>query len=298
MVENERARGLVSIVTPTLNAQAFIAATLASIAAQQAVKTEHIVVDGGSSDDTLAIVSALAPWARIVSAPGLNQSAAINAGFRESTGEFFTFLNADDVLLPGALASGVRALQAHPSASVAFGLAEHIDARGAVLGSYPVGEATLEALSAECTICQPATLMRSTAFEEFGLLDETLNFAMDYDFWLRVASDRNAFAFVPEVWAQSRMHPANKTLGQRERVYTEIFEVLNRRTGYVPFTWVHAYAGYRLDGRDQFFDGPSGSPMRTLLTLGIGLCKNTAKPRRFLAEYVRYLMQFHLRKRL
>lgn len=289
----KRVAGLVTVVTPTLNAAEFIETTIRSVLGQDYRALEYILVDGGSSDSTLRIAERFAPNVRIVRAPGSNQAAAINAGFREGSGEFFAFLNADDTYEPAAIESAVRHLQAQPEASLAYGEADHIAADGTVLGAYPVAAADIFALSRECVICQPATLMRSDAFESVGGMDEKLNFALDYDLWIRLFSLGRPFLRVRERWAQSRMHAANKTLGKRKAVYAEVFEVLQHHFGYVPFNWIHAYAGYLLDRKDHFFEPPTGSPLRAAMTMLLGLKENKQKPLTFTKDYITEMLRLH-----
>src|SRR5205807_3996370 len=92
----------VSVVTPTLNADRYLPERLASLRAQGETPIEHLVVDGGSTDRTLDLVRANGVSV-CVERPGLNQSAAINAGLRAATGEVVAWLNADDAYAAGAL---------------------------------------------------------------------------------------------------------------------------------------------------------------------------------------------------
>ena len=285
--------GRVTIVTPSLNAAPFIGHTIASVRSQTYADIEHIVVDGGSTDGTADISRTLAGTRQTIVVPGLNQAAAVNEGFRRSTGEYFTFLNADDTLEPEAISRGVAALEKNPSAALAYAAADHVDADGSTIGPYPVGDATLPALSKQCVICQPAVLMRSDAYANSGGLDERLQFAMDYDLWLRMVRDGRLLIRYDEVWAQSRMHKNNKTLGRRRAVFHEVFAVLRHHLGYVPFNWVHAYAGFLLDGKDHFFDLPTGTPLRTLLTLPLGYFLNPRKPLTFTREFFAEMRRIH-----
>lgn len=291
--QKDRVAGRVTVVTPTLNAQAFVEATVASVLAQTYGDVEYIIVDGGSSDATLQIAGRSAANAKIMIVPGSNQAAAINAGFSAGSGEFFAFLNADDTFEPDAMESAVRHLQAQPDAALAYAEADHIGPDGKVLGPYPVTAADLFALSRECVICQPATLMRSDAFALVGGMDERLNFALDYDLWIRMYGLGRPFVRVRERWAQSRMHGANKTLGKRAVVYSEVFAVLQRHFGYVPFNWIHAYAGYMLDKKDHFFEEPTGSPLRAALTILLGLKENKHKRLTFAKDYITEMLRFH-----
>lgn len=277
-------QGLVSIVTPTLHAARFLRETVESVVGQTYAPIEYIVVDGGSSDETAAIARSAEARLTFLHAPGLNQAQAINYGFARARGEFFTFLNADDTLYPRAIESAVNALRAAKNAPFAYAKGLHVDSIGRPIGSYPWLPFSHHALSKECFICQPATLIRAEDFAASGGLDENLETAFDYDLWIRLSASRRP-ASVDELWATSRMHAQNKSLQRRGVVYGEVFAMMKKYYGYVPFNWVHAYAGYLLEGKDYFFEGPSGSPRRTMLTLRVGLSENRRSWVRFLREF-------------
>lgn len=275
--------GLVSIVTPTLHAARFLRETVESVLSQTYAPIEYIIVDGGSSDDTHSIARSAEEKLTFLSAPGLNQAQAINYGFARADGEFFTFLNADDTLYPHAIESAVAALRNAPTAPFAYGEGLHVDSIGRPMGSYPSLPFSQDALSKECFICQPATLLRAQALADAGGLDESLETAFDYDLWIRLSA-AVAPVRVDELWATSRMHAENKSMQHRSVVYDEVFAMMKKYYGYVPFNWVHAYAGYMLEGKD-FFAPPTGSPRRTLLTLRVGLWENRRHWARFLREF-------------
>jgi glycosyltransferase involved in cell wall biosynthesis len=278
--------GLVSIVTPTLHAARFLRETVESVLGQTYQPIEYFVVDSGSSDETSAIARAAAGKLTFLSAPGLNQAQAINHGFDHARGEFFTFLNADDTLYPHAIASAVAALRAAKDAPFVYAEGLHVDSLGRPIGTYPSLPFSHDALRKECFICQPATLVRAIDYAAAAGLDENLETAFDYDLWIRLSADGKRPARVDELWATSRMHAENKSLQYRSVVYGEVFAMMQKYYGYVPFNWVHAYAGYLLEGKDYFFEGPTGSPRRTLLTLRLGLRENRRHWMRFLREFV------------
>src|SRR5580693_2901779 len=103
---------LVSIVPPCFNASKFIQETIESVLAQDYPKIEYIVMDGGSTDGTLDILRRYEFSLRWVSGTDCGTADAINRGFALSRGEIFTYLNADDEYLPGAVSTAVRAFQA------------------------------------------------------------------------------------------------------------------------------------------------------------------------------------------
>jgi len=273
---------LISVVTPALDAEAFIEPTLASVRAQTYPAVEHVVVDGGSVDGTVNL--ARASGATVLVEPGLRQAAAVNRGVARARGARVLVLNADDGLYPEALANLAAALAADPLAGAAYGDAVHIDEAGAVLSAYPSRPFDAAALIDGCYICQPAALMRRSAFEAVGGMDERLDVALDYDFWIRLAR-RYSLRKVDALVAGSRMHRANKTLSRRGEVYREVTQVLRAHYGYVPYTWSFAYANWLLHRSDDFFDRPRPSRVTVLGSLALGLWLNPRRPLRYVRDW-------------
>lgn len=285
--------GLVSIVTPCLNSARFIRATIESVAAQDYPRIEHIAVDGGSTDGTLDILARY-PDLTVLTGPDRGAAEAINRGFRRARGEFFTYLNSDDMLLPGAISAAVSALEDAPDAAGVYGDASWIDEQGATIGPYPVRDFDPKLLESECFICQPASLVRSAAFENAGMLNPAFDLTFDYEFWMRLAR-LGALKRIHVPMALSRMHRANKSLGQRPAVFAETFQVLRLHYAYVPFRWIYASECYRADGRDQFFQPPKHSIRSYLKSLPAGLSVNPNARLRYAMEWLRLLNLRRLR---
>ena len=222
--------------------------------------------------------------ARLLVVPGLGQSASVNRGVAEARGEAVLILNADDVLYPGGVAALAAALTRAPNALAAYGEANHIAGDDTVIERYPTLPFDRDALREACFICQPAAAVRRAAFEAIGGMDERLDFAMDYDFWIRLAR-RGDFVKTDELVAGSRMHPDNKTLARRGEVHREVVRVLRGRYGYVPYAWAYAYASWLLHRQDQFFETPRSSPAAVLLSLGLGLALNLRHPFRYVGDW-------------
>ena len=203
---------LVSIVTPSLNQGRFIEETVKSVLGQDYSPIEYLVVDGGSTDETLAILRRYDGALRWVSEPDSGQAAAVNKGFRATSGQILGWLNSDDVYEPSAVSTAVAYLLEHPEAAMVYGDASHIDAAGQDLGPCAYVEpANLERLVHEVDyIVQPAAFFRRSAFEAVGPLDESLHWALDYDLWIKIAR-RFPFAYVPRRLARYRLTGENKT---------------------------------------------------------------------------------------
>lgn len=288
---------LVSIITPCLNAAAFLEPTIESVLAQDYPRIEYLVMDGGSTDRTLEILRRYDGRLRWISEPDRGTADAINRGFARSHGEIFTYLNADDELLPGAVSAAVRTFRADTEAAVVYGGGWWVDQSGARIAAYPVRDFDPELLARECFICQPASFIRREAFEHIGGMDPDFNLTFDYEFWMRLARTYR-FQRMDETLALSRMHPSNKSLGQRQKVFRETFRVMRRHFGFVPFSWVYAYLCNRADGRDQFFDPLQPSLFRYLESLPAGLLLNRGAMLRYLVEWLDVMSWAGLRRRL
>ena len=274
---------LVSIVTPSYNMGRFIRETIESVLCQDYERIEYLVVDGGSTDDTLDILRSYGERFRWISEPDRGQADAINKGFRMTAGEIFTFLNADDTYEPGAVCAAVRQFAANPGAAAIYGEANYVAEDGRVLSRYPVEDPEL--LDRYCCICQPASFVRRDSFPG---VDAGLHYALDYDLWLRMAS-QDELIRIPCVLANSRMHMDNKTLGRRREVLCEAIQVVKRNTGYAGFEPVYGYACYLLDRKDQFFETVKPSAGKFALTWLAGLRHNPGQPIRWTRECIRAL---------
>lgn len=276
---------IVSIVTPSLNMGRFIEAAIESVLSQDYPRVEYIVMDGGSHDDTQEILKSYAGRVRFVSEPDGGAADAIRRGFDLCHGSILAYLNADDLYLPGAIATAVEIFEAHPDVAVVYGDGLWIDESGAPIAQYPVRPFDADQLSRECFICQPATFIRREAYEAAGGLDPALRYTYDYDLWLRLARGHR-FLYVPKPLAQSRMHSGNKTLGARRQVLRETITTVRSIAGYAPFGHVYAYACHMLDARDQFFEPLLPSAPKFAWALLLGLRFNREGAGRFLREYV------------
>jgi GT2 family glycosyltransferase len=225
---------LITIAVPSLNQGRYLADALTSIF-EQRLPVEVFVADGGSSDESLEIISEFAPQlAGWRSHPDAGQAPAINECIHKGRAPYVCWLNSDDMLLPGGLGALLRVLEADPSLSAVYGRAwNQIEG---TQGQSPVWVEpfSVRRLAKRCIISQPATLIRRSAWEAVGGLDETLRFAMDYDLWWRLYRNSGELRFVDQFAAITRDHAKTKSRNNRFEHYREGVAVVRRHRGAEP----------------------------------------------------------------
>ncbi len=231
-----------SIVTPSYNQGEFIERTIQSVLSQSIKPFEYFVFDGGSKDNTIELLKKYESQLCWVSEKDNGQTHAVNKGLKKATGDIIGWLNSDDIYYPGALESVQRFFEENPSVGVVYGRANHIDKEDGVIEAYPTEPWDIERFKSICFLSQPAVFFRRSIVENYGLLDEKLNFCMDYEYWMRLASKGASFAHIPLVLAGSRFYLETKTLNQRVSVHKEINDMLKKTLGKTPDRWLCNYA--------------------------------------------------------
>jgi glycosyltransferase involved in cell wall biosynthesis len=224
----------ISIITPSYNQAQYIAETIESVKNQDYPDLEHIIIDGGSTDGTLEILSQYDGQIRWISEPDTGQVNAINKGLRSATGEVIAFLNSDDLYLPDALLKVGQYFSDHPEASWVTGRCQTVD------GNFKITRRQITAyknfwlyfrsnkvLLTMNYLSQPATFWRRSAMERVGLLDESLHYTMDYDYWLRL-SECYRLHVIHEDLAIFRLHAQSKSGTTAHRQFDEQYKVLVR----------------------------------------------------------------------
>ncbi|WP_159006121.1 glycosyltransferase family 2 protein [Bradyrhizobium sp. S69] len=228
---------IVTIAVPSYNQGRFLEDALNSIF-EQNVPVEVFVADAGSTDQSIDIIKKfedrLSGWR---SHADRGQAAAINEGIAKGTATYVGWLNSDDMLVSGGLKRLVDALEHNPGAPAAYGkvwnYVEATDARRSVWVE-PFSQARL---AVRCIISQPGTLIRRTAWEAVGGLDESLRMAIDYDLWWRLYKQFAPLTFVNEFVALNRDHADTKTNTQRHLHYREAMAIVRKYHGSVPLKW-------------------------------------------------------------
>jgi glycosyltransferase involved in cell wall biosynthesis len=213
-----------------------------SVLDQDYAALEYVICDGGSTDETAAILARYADRVTVMCEPDRGQADAVNKGIRATTGQLIGWLNSDDLYAPRALAIVSDFLEANPAVDVVYGDAQLIDAEDCPIGAYYTEPWNPARLPVRCFLCQPAVFFRRRVVERWGLLDERLHYCLDYEYWLRLTAGGARFAYLPQVLAGSRLHSETKTLSARLPYHEEINTMLRNRLGQVPDSWLLNHA--------------------------------------------------------
>ena len=217
----------VSIITPSYNQASYLEQTIQSVLGQDYPYIEYIVIDGGSTDNSVQITKSyadrLAYW---VSEKDSGQAEAINKGFSQARGEILAWLNSDDYYLPGSISAAVKALQENPDVVLVYGDMLAVDATGQPINILRYRQLSLEDLLCMQIIGQPSVFFRRSAFEKAGPLDTSFHFMLDHHLWIRLAQ-QGRILHVPQVWSAARYHAGAKNRARAAEFGGEGFRVLD-----------------------------------------------------------------------
>ncbi|PQP33249.1 glycosyltransferase [Desulfobacteraceae bacterium SEEP-SAG10] len=215
----------VSIVTPSFNQGRFLEETIISVLDQGYPNLEYIIIDGGSSDNSVSIIKKyeyhLSYW---VSENDRGQTHAINKGFNKCTGDILHWLNSDDVLLPCSLDLVAEFFEQHPDIDCLIGDLEVINSKGQSLTlkkAIPFDFKT--ALYTSCLVPQPSTFFTRRAWEKTGYLDISLHYQMDFEYFLRMAKAGIKFGLLNKPLAKFRLHEDSKTVSEYNDLFFESY---------------------------------------------------------------------------
>lgn len=214
----------ISIITPSYNQGPFLRQTIESVLSQNGdFELEYIVMDGGSTDETLEILRNYGDRIRWTSQKDEGQTAAINAGFRRATGDILAWINADDVYLPDALGLVADQFAARPDALWLVGEYQMIDEKGRRIRrihsnykNFLIRHYSYRLLLTENVCPQPSVFFRRSALDRVGFLSEKEFYVMDYDFWLRLGKNGDPI-IVHRPLSQFRFHAGSKTQNSQLR---------------------------------------------------------------------------------
>lgn len=254
-----------SIVTPSFNQAQFVGRTLKSVANQSGVTIQHVVVDPGSTDGSQDIIRNY-PNITFVQKPDSCQSEGINNGFAECTGRYMGWLNSDDLYAsPDALAQVKRCFESDPSIDIVYGNAVFVDADDNFIREYYVNgkaETLAESFEYQVGICQPAVFWKREVYEELGGLDESLDFQLDFEYWIRMAQAGKVWKHIAVPISAHRWWDGMKTASQRERSLQETLNLMKHRYGYVHWKWADRLANQQVNADDGIINVGKGEDHR------------------------------------
>lgn len=222
----------ISIVTPSFNQAEFLEETILSVIEQDYPSLEYIVMDGGSSDNSAAILERYADrlsfW---TSVKDNGQADALNKGFRRATGDIVGYLNSDDLYLPGSLAKVAEEFTAQPACRWLTGSCVFFGGDKKEELFRPVTPENQASWLRHWVIPQPAVFWRRELFAKHGFLDESFHYCMDYEFWLRLLFGGERCHFIDHTLAKFRLHQTSKTVGAADAFAPEAAAIRERFRG-------------------------------------------------------------------
>ncbi|MDP4268387.1 MAG: glycosyltransferase family 2 protein, partial [Bacteroidota bacterium] len=226
----------ISIITPSFNQGKFIEETILSVINQNYPNLEYIIIDGGSTDNTIDIIkkyeNKISYW---ISEKDKGQSDAINKGFKVASGEIIGWLNSDDLYLrpdisrndeKSTLLCVAEAFTKNPEIDLIYGDVENFNDKGET-EYYHVNEFEPLDFLKRVSIHQPSVFWRKKIIEETGYLDENLHYTMDYDLWMRIFFTYKTLK-INKIISKFRIHNSSKTNSNPKDMYMEYRKVFSR----------------------------------------------------------------------
>lgn len=227
---------LVTIVTPSFNQGEFIGQTIRSVLNQTYPNIEYIVVDGGSTDNTMAVCRYYQTRAgqrqinKLIHERDKGQADAINKGFRRAKGQLVGWINSDDILYPDCVERIVKLYQQHPDGAIYYGSkTDLIDRKSYVFdGRHIQIPGRHHLLHHNYDIIQQGSFYASELVRQVGYLDDSVQYCMDLDLWLRLLELGPIYALDDRPLAAFRIWETTKTATGGTRFLKDIKRVLLR----------------------------------------------------------------------
>jgi glycosyltransferase involved in cell wall biosynthesis len=253
----------VSVLTPSFNQARWLAENLRSVAAQSYPGIEHLVSDGGSTDGSIAILTASSASVAWESAPDLGQSDAINKAFSRSSGDIIGWLNSDDAYFStDAVAEVVRIFDDDPAVGLVYGHAALVNASGTLLQILWSPPYRAQLLRWYNYLYQPSVFVRRSALGRPNFVDPAFDYMMDRELWLHLAT-RCRFKRLDRIVSIDRHHLGRKSytrLDLAEQDQEKLVERYRLSRARPPLVQaVGARLGFRLAGLTSIREASRGA---------------------------------------
>ncbi|MBY0427177.1 MAG: glycosyltransferase [Cytophagales bacterium] len=233
----------ITVVTPSYNQGQFLEQTILSVLGQNYPNLEYIIMDGGSSDQSVEIIKAyehqLSFW---TSQKDKGQSDAINSGFAQSTGDILCWLNSDDYLLPGTLTIVGQKLQ-HEKPQILYGNCLHInESTHSSYASDVLRSFRNHPLEMYDPIIQPSSFWTRSVWEKVGQLDDSKHFIFDWEWFLRCKKMGVEFVGIENYLSVYRIHPSHKSANGGQKRIEEIHTILSENNpAHIPQAFLYLF---------------------------------------------------------
>lgn len=220
----------ISIVTPNYNQGQFIEETIRSILLQDYPNLEYIIINGGSTDNSVEIIKKYEQWLTYwVSEADSGQTNALNKGFEKATGDLIAWMNADDIYMPGALIQvGQSWINNKKKDNIfIYGNAEIYNELRGISNYRNLENFSVDILSRESFFCSASSFFTKEHFEHVGRFDESLHYGFDFDFWIRLTEDSHN-VHIPHILAKCRIHDDCKSGHSRLKFFIEDIHIVER----------------------------------------------------------------------
>jgi glycosyltransferase involved in cell wall biosynthesis len=221
----------ISIVTPNYNYSCYLEETIRSVLLQGYPNLEYMIMDGGSNDGSLEVIRKYEQWLTWESKPDAGSSSAINKGLRLATGNILTFLNSDDYYQPGTLARIACEIDPAQNRYVVMGDVNQVNAQGKLVRVWKARTPSFYSLLFQYRLYriggivvmpnQPSVFWHRHVRETLGYFREDLQYAFDYEYWLRMLANGFNFHYVHNIYSNYRFHPESLSYQGWQGFYPE-----------------------------------------------------------------------------
>lgn len=220
----------ISIIIPSYNLGQYIKRTIESVLSQDYLNKELIVVDGGSTDNTIDILRSYGDKIFWISEEDNGQSDAINKGFKMASGEVVAWINADDYYEPNILSKVVEEFSKDTSISILYGKCKSISETETVINTPPSNITAKKLINSGNLIYQPSSFYNSVLVKKVGYLDDNLNYWMEYDLYIKLLK-QNPGHFLDQVLSNFTVREDQKSNSKNQKEMEDEVLLISKRHG-------------------------------------------------------------------